>query len=86
MNQKNGNKATIAKGNTEEIKNINATIVAIRTKIFQHYNRLLESDKHISVETVKNSYFGISEKSNAIVAVFEYNTSISNNVTILNIH
>ena len=69
------NKASIAKGNTEEIKNLNATIVAIRTKIFQHYNRLLENDKHISVETVKNSYFGITEKSKTIVEVFEYHNA-----------
>ncbi len=64
------NKASIAKGNTEEIKNLNATIVAIRTKIFQHYNRLIENDIHISVETVKNSYFGITEKSKTIVEDF----------------
>ena len=69
------NKAGIAKGNTEEIKTVNATIVAVRTKLFQHYNRLLEADKLITVETVKNAYFGITEKSKTIVEVFEYHNA-----------
>ena len=46
-------KAEMAKGISEDIKNINATIIAIRTKIFQHYNRLIETDKLISAEVLK---------------------------------
>lgn len=69
------NKAGIAKGNTEEIKTVNATIIAVRTKLFQHYNRLLEADKLITVETVKNAYLGITEKSKTIVEVFEYHNA-----------
>ena len=68
-------KAGIAKGNSEDIKIVNATIIAIRTKIFQHYNRLIETDKSISAETLKNSYFGITEKSKTIKEVFEYHNS-----------
>ena len=60
------------KGNTEEIKNLNAYITTVRTKLFQHYTRLLETDKHINAEAVKNAYFGITEKSKTIVDVFEY--------------
>lgn len=66
------NKAGIAKGNTEEIKNLNAHIIAVRTKLFQHYNRLLEADKTITAEAVKNSYFGVTEKSKTILEVFQY--------------
>ena len=69
------NQAGIAKGNSEEIRNLNATIVAVRTKLFLHYNRLLESDKFISAEAVKNSYFGLTEKSKTIKEVFEYHNS-----------
>lgn len=68
-------KAGIAKGTTEDIKTLNASIVAIRTKLCNHYNRLLESDKLISVETVKNAYFGLTEKSKTIVEVFEYHNA-----------
>ena len=60
----------MAKGNTEEIKSLNATTVAVRTKLFYHYNCLVESDKFISAETVKNSYFGLNEKSKTIKEVF----------------
>lgn len=66
------NKAGIAKAKSEEIKNLNATIVTIRTKIFQHYNRLIESDKMITAEAIKNSYFGTTEQSKTIKEVFEY--------------
>lgn len=65
------NKAGIAKGNTEEIKALNAHIMAVRTALFQHYNRLLEAGSRITAERVKNSYFGISEKSKTIIEVFE---------------
>jgi hypothetical protein len=51
---------------------LNAHIIEVRTKLFQHYNRLLETDKTIFAEAVKNSYFGITEKSKAIVEIFEY--------------
>ena len=33
------NKAGVAKGNSEEIKSLNAHIAAVRTKLFQHCNR-----------------------------------------------
>ena len=66
------NKAGIAKGSTEDAKNLNAHIAAVRTKLFQHFNRLLEADKHITAEAVKNSYFGITEKCKTVVEVFEY--------------
>lgn len=66
------NKAGIAKGNTEEIRALNAHIMAVRTALFQHYNRLLETGKTITADTVKNSYFGITEKSKTIMEVFQY--------------
>lgn len=66
------NKAGIAKGNTEEIRALNAHIMAVRTALFQHYNRLLETGKPINSEAVKNSYFGITEKSKTIMEVFQY--------------
>ena len=66
------NKGGYAKGSTEEIKNLNAHVTAVRNKLFQHYNNLVETDKHITAETVKNAYFGITEKSKTILEVFEY--------------
>jgi site-specific recombinase XerD len=66
------NKAGVVKGSTEEARSINTHIATIRSKLFHHYNRLLETGKHVTPETVKNSYFGIIEKSKTLVEVFEY--------------
>lgn len=66
------NKAGVAKGNSEEIRNLNAYVLAVRSKLFQYYNRMLEGDKNITAEAVKNAYFGILEKGKTIVEVFDY--------------
>lgn len=66
------NKAGYAKGNSEEIKTLNNYIVTVRTQLFQHYNKLLEMGKAVTAEAVKNSYFGITEKSKTILEVFQY--------------
>lgn len=66
------NKAGYAKGNSEEIKTLNSHITTVRTQLFQHYNKLLETGKPVTAESVKNSYFGITEKSKTILEVFQY--------------
>lgn len=66
------NKAGYAKGNSEEIKTLNAHIASVRTQLHQHYNKLHEAGKTITTEAVKNSYFGITEKSKTIIEVFQY--------------
>ncbi len=66
------NKAGYAKGNSEEIKMLNTHISTVRSQLFQHHNRLLDAGKTVTAESVKNSYFGITEKSKTIVEVFEY--------------
>lgn len=66
------NKAGYAKGNTEDIKTLNAHIAAVRTQLFQHHDKLLQAGKAVTVEAVKNSYFGITEKSKTIIEVFQY--------------
>ncbi len=66
------NKAGYAKGSTEEIKTLNNHVATVRTQLFQHYNRLLEPGKPISSESIKNEYFGITEKAKTISEVFDY--------------
>lgn len=66
------NKAGYAKGNTEDIKTLNAHIAAVRTQLFQHHDKLLQAGKSVTAEAVKNSYFGITEKSKTIIEVFQY--------------
>lgn len=69
------NKAGYAKGSTEEIKALNNHIASVRTQLFQHHTKLIESGKPVTAEAVKNSYFGITEKSKTILDVFEYHNS-----------
>lgn len=66
------NKAGYAKGNTEDIITLNAHIAAVRNQLFQHHDKLLQAGKAVTVEAVKNSYFGITEKSKSIMEVFQY--------------
>ena len=66
------NKAGIVKGTNEEARSINAHVVTVRTKLFQHYNQLLEAGKPATCETVRNAYFGITEKTKTILEVFQY--------------
>lgn len=68
-------KVGVAKGTTEEVKTLNAHLSAIRSKLFQHHNAMLETNKTITPETVKNAYFGITEKSKTLIEVFEYHNS-----------
>ncbi len=65
----------VAKGTTEEIKNLNAYLNTVKLKLFEHYRQLLEAGKSITPESIRNAYFGITEKSKTILDVFEYHNS-----------
>ena len=64
--------AGIIKGTTEESKTINAFLTTVRIKLQEHHRKLLEADKHITPETIKNAYLGITEKGKTLVEVFQY--------------
>lgn len=65
----------VAKGTTEEIKNLNAYLNTVKLKLFEHYRQLLEAGKSITPESIRNAYFGITEKSKTILDVFGYHNS-----------
>lgn len=65
----------VAKGTTEEIKNLNAHLSTVKLKLLEHYRHLLETNKPITAETIRNAYFGITEKNKTIVEVFDYHNS-----------
>ncbi len=62
----------MAKGNSEEIRTLNAYLDMVKGEIHKHYNRLLASDKFISADTVKNSYLGLGEKQRSLIETFQY--------------
>lgn len=64
--------AGVVKGTTEESKSINAFLATVRLKLNEHYRLLMEANKTITPETIKNAYLGITEKGKSIIEVFEY--------------
>lgn len=65
----------IVKGTTEESKSINAYIGTVRLKLNEHYRSLIEANKPITAETVKNTYLGVTEKGKTIIEVFQYHNT-----------
>ena len=49
------NKAGMVKGTNEDARSINAQIITVRTKVFQHYNQIIEAGKLATCETIKNA-------------------------------
>jgi site-specific recombinase XerD len=60
------------KGNSEEVKSINTYIDVVRNKIYDHHKRLIDANKKITAEAIKNSFLGIGEKEKTLVSIFQY--------------
>ncbi|MER3463930.1 MAG: hypothetical protein C4329_05445 [Chitinophagaceae bacterium] len=67
--------AGVVKGTTEESKSINAYLATVRLKLNEHYRLLMEANKPITAETVKNAYLGITEKGKTILEIFQYHNN-----------
>lgn len=59
------------KGHSEEVKTLNAYIDSVRSKIYEHQKALMEANKPITAEAIKNSILGISQKSKSLFLLFE---------------
>jgi hypothetical protein len=68
-------KAGAVKGSGEESKTINYFLNTVRFKINEHHRLLIEQNKPVTIETLKNAYLGITEKSKSIKEVFEYHNN-----------
>jgi site-specific recombinase XerD len=60
------------KGNSEEVKSINTYIDVVRNKIYDHHKRLIDANKKITAEAIKNSFLGIGDKQKTLVSIFQY--------------
>ncbi len=67
--------AGVVKGSSEESRSINAFLVTVRSKLNEHYRNLLETDKPLTPEAVKNAYLGIREKGKGILEVYRYHNT-----------
>jgi Arm DNA-binding domain len=51
--------AGVIKGTAEESKSINTFLASVRVKLNEHYRLLIEGNKSITPERIKNAYLGI---------------------------
>lgn len=64
-----------AKGKSRIATETNLYIESIRSKIFQIHRELESNGRDITVETVRNKYFGVDEERKTLLQVFtEHNT------------
>lgn len=60
------------KGTTEEVKSINAYIDVVRAKIYDHHQKLIQENKVITADAIKNSFLGVDEKQKSLISIFTY--------------
>jgi len=58
-------------GRTEDIRELNAYLDSLTTKVYQSQRDLIQDDKEVTAETLKNKILGIEEKERTLIAIFE---------------
>jgi site-specific recombinase XerD len=66
------NKAGKAKGNKDDIKQLNSYLDILRNKIYDIRADLIQRDELVSAEIIKNEYNGQGKKGKTLIEVFEY--------------
>jgi len=61
-----------AKGNSQEVIEINRQLTMIKADLFRHYNRLIALEKEVSAEILKNVYLGIGEREKTLKELLTY--------------
>lgn len=72
--------AGVVKGSNEESKSLNAFLGTVRLKLSEHYRHLLEANKPITPEAIKNAYLGVKERGKTVLEVFRYHNSQMHNL------
>jgi site-specific recombinase XerD len=61
-----------SKGTTQEVKNLNAHLDALRQTIYDHYRLLMDANEEITATALKNSVLGLTIRSRSVMDVFNY--------------
>ncbi|MFV0566972.1 MAG: phage integrase SAM-like domain-containing protein [Flavobacteriaceae bacterium] len=69
--EKWNNQANKAIGRTEDIRELNAYLDSLTTKVYQSQRDLIQDDKPVTTETLKNKLLGIEEKERTLITIFE---------------
>lgn len=71
------NQANKAIGRTQDIKELNAYIDILTSQVYRHHKELIESNREVTAETLKNRFLGIEEKERTLVTLFaSHNTQV----------
>ena len=63
--------ANKAIGRTEDIRELNAYLDSLTTKVYQSQRDLIQDNKPVTSETLKNKILGVEEKERTLVTIFE---------------
>jgi len=66
------NRRGYARGTTEYARSLNAYIDTVRNKLYENQRNLIEKNKDITAETIKNAFLNKGDSSKTFVEVFEY--------------
>jgi len=64
-------KAYKAIGRTEDIRELNAYLDSLTTKVYQSQRDLIQDNKEVTTETLKNKYLGIEDKDRTLITIFK---------------
>lgn len=63
--------ANKAIGRTEDIRELNAYLDSLTTKVYQSQRDLIQDSKAVTAETLKNKFLGVEEKERTLITIFE---------------
>lgn len=58
-------------GRTPDIRELNAYIDTLTSKVYQCHRAMIQDDKTVTAETLKNKVLGIEEKQRTLIAIFK---------------
>jgi len=59
------------KGTNEEAQSINKYIDSVRGKVYEHQKLLMDANKRVTAEAIKNSFLGLSHQAKSLFKLFE---------------
>ena len=62
--------ANKAIGRTEDVRELNAYLDSLITKVYQSQRDLIQDDKEVTTETLKNKFLGIEDKERTLITIF----------------
>jgi site-specific recombinase XerD len=65
------NSAGKAKGNKEEIKELNGYLDSVKNSIHAHQRNMLDRNKVITADSLRNAFLGLNEQKHTILELFE---------------